>query len=110
LNENKSDNWIDLHNLRTIKYGSVLHVDCHLTVPWYLHVRDAHREVEKLENLIRINFPRSVEMFVHTDGCIPPEACAVCPVQSCAERKAAFVQRLDWTFENLTSNNRHKIR
>lgn len=109
LNENKSDNWIDLHNLRTIKYGSVLHVDCHLTVPWYLHVRDAHREVDKLETLIRTNFPRSVEMFVHTDGCIPPTACAVCPIRDCPERKAAFVQRLEWTFENLTSEDRHGV-
>lgn len=110
LEKNKSDKWIDLHNLRTIKYGSVLHVDCHLTVPWYLRVRDAHKEVDSLEKLIRTNFPHSVEMFVHTDGCIPPDACGVCPMQNCMERKAPFVQRLEWTFENLTSESRHKIR
>jgi cation diffusion facilitator family transporter len=27
--------WIDLHNFRMIKYGPVLHIDCHVTLPWY---------------------------------------------------------------------------
>jgi cation diffusion facilitator family transporter len=40
LNHNRRNNWIDLHNLRIIKYGNVLHLDCHLTVPWY-HKPDA---------------------------------------------------------------------
>jgi divalent metal cation (Fe/Co/Zn/Cd) transporter len=42
LNKNKRENWVDLHNLRVIKYGSILHIDCHLTVPWYLNVNEAH--------------------------------------------------------------------
>lgn len=41
LNKNRRENWIDLHNLRIIKYGSTLHMDCHLTVPWYLNVKEA---------------------------------------------------------------------
>ena len=43
LNANRRENWIDLHNLRIIQYGSGLHVDCHLTVPWYLNVHEAHK-------------------------------------------------------------------
>ena len=46
LNNNRSTNWIDLHNLRVIKYGSTLHVDCHLTVPWYLNIHEAHEELQ----------------------------------------------------------------
>jgi len=77
LNANKRDNWIDLHNLRVIKYGSRLHVDCHLTVPWYLNVHEAHIEVEALEKLIRKEFGDSIELFVHTDGCLPI-SCPIC--------------------------------
>ena len=44
LNANRKKNWVDLHNLRIIKYGKVLHVDCHLTVPWYLNIHEAHNE------------------------------------------------------------------
>ncbi|MEI9956488.1 MAG: hypothetical protein WDM90_09355 [Ferruginibacter sp.] len=44
LNDNRKRNWVDLHNLRIIKYGPTNHLDCHLTVPWYLNVHEAHAE------------------------------------------------------------------
>ena len=43
LNKNRRERWIDLHNLRVIQYGALLHIDCHLTVPWYLNVNEAHQ-------------------------------------------------------------------
>ncbi len=107
LNQNKRNAWIDLHNLRIIKYGSVLHLDCHLTVPWYYNVNEAHEEVDALDELIRKHFPQSLEMFVHTDGCVPPNSCKVCPIADCAVRKQAFEGRLEWTFLNITSNLKH---
>ena len=33
LNKNRRENWVDLHNVRIIKYGSVLHLDAHLLCP-----------------------------------------------------------------------------
>jgi cation diffusion facilitator family transporter len=109
LNQNKRTTWIDLHNFRTIKYGSVLHLDCHLTVPWYFNVNQAHTEVNALDKLIAEHFPQSLEMFVHTDGCVPPDSCRVCPVTDCEVRKAEFEGRLEWTFENITSNKKHGV-
>lgn len=109
LNTNKRPQWTDLHNLRVIKYGSILHFDCHLTVPWYYNVNQAHEEVEVLERLIDQNFPQTVEMFVHTDGCEPPKSCQICPLLDCPVRKAAFEQRLEWTFENITRNLKHSL-
>ena len=107
LNQKRHDNWIDLHNLRVIKYGAVLHVDCHLTLPWYYNVREAHREIDHLEALVRERFPQTIELFVHTDDCRAPMACAICPLENCPERKAEHQVRLQWTFENITSNQRH---
>jgi cation diffusion facilitator family transporter len=69
LNKNRRENWVDLHNLRVIKYGSILHIDCHLTVPWYLNVHEAHREVDALSALVKQHYGESVELFVHSDGC-----------------------------------------
>ena len=60
LKQNRRINWIDLHNLRVIKYGAVLHIDCHLTVPWYLNVREAHDEIDSLASLIKREFGRKV--------------------------------------------------
>ncbi|MCA0236447.1 MAG: cation diffusion facilitator family transporter [Bacteroidetes bacterium] len=107
LNAHKRPAWIDLHNLRIIKYGSILHLDCHLTVPWYYNVNEAHAEVDALDQLIRNNFPQSLEMFVHTDGCVPPHSCRVCPLTECPVRKEAFEGRLEWTFQNITANSKH---
>jgi len=110
LNVNKPDNWIDLHNLRIIKYGPILHLDCHLTVPWYFNVNEAHQEIDALGQLIRKHFPQSLEMFVHTDGCIPPESCAICPLSACTVRQGTFERRLEWTLDNITTNQKHTSR
>ncbi len=108
LDKHKLPVWIDLHNLRIIKYGPLMHLDCHLTVPWYLNVNEAHKAVDALEALVAQNFPHALEMFVHLDGCMPPDACRVCPVSNCPERKRAFEERLEWTFDNITKNQKHE--
>ncbi|HKC35202.1 MAG TPA: cation diffusion facilitator family transporter [Chitinophagaceae bacterium] len=108
LNKNKRENWVDLHNLRVIKYGAVLHIDCHLTVPWYLNVNEAHIEVDVLSNLVRQEFGESVELFVHVDGCLP-FSCKVCNKQNCNVRKHNFEKRIDWTLENVLQNQKHHV-
>jgi cation diffusion facilitator family transporter len=108
LNANRRENWIDLHNLRVIKYGSRLHVDCHLTVPWYLNVHEAHIEVEALDKLIRQELGGSIELFVHTDGCLPI-SCPICSKGDCPVRQHPFQKRLEWTLENILSNKKHTV-
>ena len=108
LNKNRNVNWVDLHNLRVIKYGSLMHIDCHLTVPWYLNVNEAHQVVEDFTNLIKNKFGASIEFFVHTDGCMP-YSCPICSVNDCKQRKAPFEQKLDWTIENVLSDLKHQL-
>lgn len=108
LNENRRENWIDLHNLRVIKYGGVLHVDCHLTVPWYLNVLEAHVEVDALSQLIRTRFGESLELFVHTDGCLE-FSCSHCNKESCYVRRRPFEKRVPWTLENVIPNKKHEL-
>lgn len=108
LNANRRENWIDLHNLRVIKYGSVLHVDCHLTVPWYLNVNDAHAEIDLLGLLIRNAFGESLELFVHTDGCLYSQ-CPICIKSDCPVRQHAFQKRIPWTLENISQNKKHGL-
>ena len=106
LNENRRDNWVDLHNLRVIKYGSVLHVDCHLTVPWYLNIHEGHAEIDKLSSLIKTQCGEALELFVHTDGCLEFQ-CPVCIKTDCPVRKHPFEKRIEWTLENVVSNQKH---
>jgi cation diffusion facilitator family transporter len=106
LNNNRRHNWIDLHNLRVIKYGGQLHIDCHMTLPWYLNMHEAHTEIDALTDLIRKEFGDSIEFFVHTDGCLE-FSCRICSKQDCAARKHPFEKRIDWTLSNIISNRKH---
>jgi len=108
LNENRKENWVDLHNLRIIKYGSRLHLDCHLTVPWYLNVHEAHVEIDALAALVRKEFGESLELFVHSDGCLD-FSCKICNKKECTARKHAFEKRLEWTVENISSDKKHGL-
>ena len=108
LQKNRQENWIDLHNLRVIKYGSVLHVDSHLTVPWYLNVHEAHAEIDELAALIRKEFGESLELFVHSDGCLPFQ-CKICSKSNCNVRQHTFVARIEWTLENSSQNKKHEL-
>jgi cation diffusion facilitator family transporter len=108
LNAHRRENWIDLHNLRIIKYGTVLHMDCHLTVPWYLNVNEAHDEVIALGTLIRNEFGESVELFVHSDPCLP-SSCPICIKENCNVRKHNFEKRIDWTLDNILKDRKHSL-
>ena len=108
LNKNRRENWVDLHNLRVIKYGAILHIDCHLTVPWYLNVSEAHEEVYTLSSLVRMEFGESVELFVHVDSCVP-DSCKICKKQNCNVRKHNFEKRIDWTLENVLQDKKHHV-
>lgn len=109
LNANKRENWIDLHNLRVIKYGRHLHIDCHLTVPWYLNIHEAHREIDDLTRLIRDRFDDLIEFFVHTDGCMP-FSCKLCSKATCPVRQHPFKSKLEWNLENLVFDQKHRLK
>jgi cation diffusion facilitator family transporter len=108
LNNNRRENWIDLHNLRIIKYGSILHLDCHQTVPWYLNVNEAHAEIDALAGSVRQAFGESLELFVHSDGCLE-FCCRICSKSDCPVRQHDFEKRIQWTVENVSSNKKHSI-
>ncbi|MDB5251339.1 MAG: cation diffusion facilitator family transporter [Flaviaesturariibacter sp.] len=106
LNAQRRDCWVDLHNLRVIKYGNTLHVDCHLTVPWYLNVNEAHGEIDQLAERIRTDFGESLELFVHSDGCRYFQ-CPICDKKECPVRQHAFREEIVWTVDNILQNKRH---
>lgn len=107
MNTKRRENWVDLHNLRIIKFGSVIHVDCHLTVPWYLNVHEAHNEVDAFSAIARDEFGESVELFVHADGCLD-FSCRICSKSDCTVRKIPFEKRIEWDVHNIASDEKHR--
>ena len=108
LNAHRTENWVDVHNLRVIKYGSMIHVDCHLTVPWYFNVNEAHQEIDKLSDLVEQHFGNRVELFIHSDGCLD-FSCKICSKQACAERKHPYQKQILWDMQNVLPNKKHQI-
>jgi cation diffusion facilitator family transporter len=109
LNKNRQEYWIDFHNLRIIKYGSALHIDCHLTLPWYWDLERGHQEVNKVEEIIDKQMGNQVEVFIHLDPCIS-DSCKICGIADCKVRKFAFETQLTWDLENVLENHKHQLK
>ena len=106
LQNHRRAQWIDLHNLRVIQYGDVMHIDAHITLPWYYEVRQAEAEINALESLIREHFGSKVELFIHVDGCQYFQ-CKICSLAECPVRREAFKQQAHWTLDNVMKNSKH---
>lgn len=108
LTDNRQRNWIDVHNLRVQKYGADLHIDCHLTLPYYWDLLKTHDEVRRFEETLQQGFSSEVEIFVHADPCLQ-ECCHYCHVANCPVRAHEFVRDVVWTAENLPLNQKHFV-
>jgi len=106
LQEKREPQWVDLHNLRVIQYGALMHVDAHMTLPWYYNVEDAAQQIHELENLIRAHFKNQVELFIHIDSCKPYQ-CKLCALENCPERQEAFQKQVKWEIGNLWEDKQH---
>lgn len=108
LEKNRKPDWIDVHNMRVIKYGATLHIDCHVTLPWYYEVRKAHDEIEEIDRLINQNVRARVEFFIHVDPCLP-KSCPLCQKMDCAVRQAPFQALIPWSLETIMQNKKHTL-
>lgn len=108
LSEHRKAEWIDIHNLRIIQYGNKLHVDCHVTLPWYFTLEQAHNEIEEIAAIINEKHSAQVEFFIHGDPCIP-QSCKICSMEKCEVRKEAFKEKMEWTLENVLRNKKHGL-
>ncbi|HPW86998.1 MAG TPA: cation transporter dimerization domain-containing protein, partial [Chitinophagales bacterium] len=107
INECRRENWIDIHNLRIIKFGEKIHIDCHTTIPWYFNALEVHDELKKVEETISDIIPNNLEAFIHADPCLPA-SCKVCSI-NCPVRVHAFEEKIIWTMENVLKNAKHGI-
>lgn len=106
MQNNRENAWIDVHNLRAQQYGADLHIDCHITLPYYYDLNQVHAEISGIDKLINGNADRDTELFIHADPCLP-ECCNYCKMELCPVRKEAFREEIRWTAENATKNKKH---
>ncbi|TWR31007.1 cation transporter [Mucilaginibacter pallidiroseus] len=106
LDDNRRSEWIDIHNLRAQKYGSELHIDCHLTLPNYFDLIKVHEEVKMVETLVNDKAGIRTEFFIHTDPCIP-KCCHYCSMPNCPIRAEAKREDIPWTMDIVMRNKKH---
>ncbi|RAJ79903.1 cation diffusion facilitator family transporter [Chitinophaga dinghuensis] len=109
LSAHRRENWIDVHNMRIQQYGNNYHIDCHITLPYYLELNDAHDEMKRVEVLVNKEFENSeVEFFIHMDPCIP-SCCHYCLKAECPVRSHAFTGEITWSRDNVLPNRKHGV-
>lgn len=106
LQKNRKDPWIDVHNLRAQQYGADLHIDCHITLPYYFDLNRVHQEISEIDQMINGKAHRKTELFIHADPCLPA-CCNYCRMKECPVREEAFRGEIEWTIENATKNQKH---
>lgn len=105
LEKHRRPEWIDIHNVRIQRYGTTLHIDGHVTFPWYWSLQQAHSALKDLEKILAEELRRPVEFFWHMDPCEPP-CCAHCQVAPCPHRQHPFQSVIPFRPETLFPNQK----
>lgn len=108
LEKNRKPEWMDVHNVRIQQHGSGLHIDAHLTLPWYYELRKAHQEMEEVYKLVGANTDRTIEFNFHLDDC-KPFSCEICELSTCPVREHSFKKRIVWNSKNISQEQKHDI-
>ncbi|MFD2146876.1 cation diffusion facilitator family transporter [Mucilaginibacter antarcticus] len=105
LNEKRGDEWIDVHNFRAQRYGNELHIDCHLTLPYYFDLNRVHEEVSAVDKLVNAEVTKT-ELFIHADPCLY-DCCHYCRMPNCPVRAEAKREDIEWTLDRVIRNKKH---
>jgi cation diffusion facilitator family transporter len=100
--------WVDIHNFRIVRYGAKIHMDAHVTLPWYYTLRESHDEVDRLEYILDEAFHKDVEASIHTEPCLP-KSCGICELANCKERNSDFIKRVKWNVEHILDDEHHGV-
>lgn len=102
----RHDDWIDVRNLRLIKYGPRIYVDLKVVFPREMTVEEVGREDEEIREAVREKYGDSVEASITPVPCTPSH-CAVCG-RDCHCRSRDFVGKVEWTTETMTAPLRER--
>ncbi len=108
LEKNRTKEWVDLHNVKIQQHGSTLHLDAHLTLPYYYSLRMAHDKMEEMIETIVTNTERTIEFNFHMDDC-KSFSCKICQMDDCPVREFKFERRVPWTKQTITGPDKHDV-
>lgn len=98
---------IQIHFTRVIRSGSYHHIDCHMVIPEFWTVLEAHDFSEEFEESIIQDYPVDGELHIHHDPC-RRAFCVSCELSNCPIRQAPFKERKILSFEEITGPMAYK--
>jgi len=104
IRRNRKTHWVDVHNLKVVKYGSTYHIDCDLTLPWYYNIRESHKACEDLESAFGCEFTTKVQLSIHSDPCYEYH-CPTCQMNNCTYRTRPFAEKIELSVEQITKSD-----
>ena len=105
LNVHRSNEWIDVHNLRVIKYGSKLHVEMHLTLPFDMTIAEMEKENSRLHESIDETFGETVDLIMKPEPC-KEFSCKHCN-RKCKARRSPFIEKITWNVNLCSQGYQH---
>ncbi|MGL4994136.1 MAG: cation diffusion facilitator family transporter [Bacteroidales bacterium] len=106
ININRRDEWIDIHNLKVLKYGSHYYIELDLTLPWFFNIKQGHDSCVALANVLRGEFGSDkTRITIHTDPCLPDTTCLDCDVDKPINCINSPTRNKPFTLEGITQNS-----
>lgn len=105
LEQNRKPEWVDVHNMKVQQFGSHLHIDAHITLPWYRTLQESHGELEEMMSLLAEKTQRQIEFNFHMDDC-KPKSCEICQM-TCIHRKENFREVIKWDVQTISQIKKH---
>lgn len=107
LSAKKKPEWIYIHKLTVLHFGNVIHVDMHLTLPYYFTLQHSIEEVKEVKTCIKNHFKKEqIDISIQTEPC-HPGLCHRCAVE-CPHRRFPLQQPMSWDVGELTGSNQFK--
>jgi cation diffusion facilitator family transporter len=109
LSANHKPEWIYAHKLTALHFGHVIHLDMHLTLPYYFTLRQSIQEVKEIKSLMaQVLEKEQIDISIQTEPC-HPGLCCHCNVD-CPYRSFRLEKPLHWDTELLTGGNQFKAK
>lgn len=109
--DSKLPQWIYIHKLTFLKFGDVVHLDLHLTLPFFFSLKESEQEVRKIKTMVKSQFgDQTADISIQAEPCMI-QMCRFCKFE-CPMRKDSFETDFSWDLMMMTGNNQfsaHKI-
>ncbi len=105
INEYRHDDWIDVFNLRLIKYGPKIYIDMKVVFPRNMSVEMLYEERREIDEAVAAKYGDSVETSIN---CLPCRDfhCRHCS-RNCFLRAMEFESKLEWSPTKIVNPHTH---